>query len=257
MAHMHVHTCCITCWHFAFRPMSPSLLQYFRVMAIRWNRWKPTAWKHAHQQVLILPPSSFSWFTCSFSWSSNGSQYRQKSLSSADSSPSCLVRRITSDRLHCAVICPSMDRELLLAETEMPLQPVEMLTVRLREPLPWRHVPQKVKSKSFSLEAEEDKRRHTTIKAGFMFDFTNSFKTHSVEIRNVHTLTCREDDEKDEHKLQAICQSRRLHWEQLPFWNKENETRLLKKEEEISNAFVKEEIYTLFLHGPREQSVED
>lgn len=140
------------------------------IIAFRCKRWRPTAWKHT-QQILLLPPSSFFWFTCSFNWSSNGSQYRQKLLSSAESSPNCLVRWITSECLQCAVICPSMDRELLLAEIEIPLQPVEMSTVRLKEPLPWRQVPQKFKSQSFSLEAEGDKSRHTTIKDGFMFGF--------------------------------------------------------------------------------------
>ncbi|TNN77127.1 hypothetical protein EYF80_012596 [Liparis tanakae] len=40
---------------------------------------------------------------------------------------------------------------------EISLQPGESWTFRLREPVPWRQVPQKAKSVSFSPEPEEDK----------------------------------------------------------------------------------------------------
>lgn len=96
--------------------------------------------------------------TCSFNWSSSGSQYRQKRVSSWESRPSCL-RGITSDRLHPAVICPSMDKELCPAEMEISLQPVERLTIRLRAPLSWRQVPQKLRYRSCSLVPEGDKRQ--------------------------------------------------------------------------------------------------
>lgn len=125
-----------------------------------------------HQNILF-------WFTSSFNWSSSGSQYRQKFVLSSSESNSLSL--ITSDRLHWAVICPSMDRELPLAEIEIPLQPVMRLTSRLRGPLPWRQVPQKFKSRSFSLEPEGG---HTDKRLlGLWFSFkcykTNS-NTHSV-----------------------------------------------------------------------------
>jgi len=41
---------------------------------------------------------------------------------------------------------------------EISLQPGESWTFRLREPVPWRQIPQKAKSVSFSPEPEEDKR---------------------------------------------------------------------------------------------------
>lgn len=105
-----------------------------------------------HFQSSRNPPS----FTWNLIWSKNGSQNKQKWLS-AELSSSLSVRWITLDRLQCAVISPLMDRELWLAETEMPLQPGQTSTLRVRKRPPWRQVPQNWKSQSLSQEAEGHK----------------------------------------------------------------------------------------------------
>lgn len=61
-------------------------------------------------------------------------------------------------------MCPWIDRELSSAEIKSLSQPVERLTFRLRDALPWSQVPQKSKYRSFSLAKPVKTKRRVSIK---------------------------------------------------------------------------------------------